>query len=169
MQANCEARRLMKKILFLCLLMAAASCQRKALFTVNGHVTEAEDTVMYLEHITLGDGIVPVDSVRLTAGGAFCLQGEAPANPEFYRLRIGGQAINLAFDSTETVTVEASLPQMSFGYRVEGSGACDTIRLLSLKMAELDKGGYLVAAGTPEEIAKHPESYTGQFLKEKLL
>ena len=32
-----------------------------------------------------------------------------------------------------------------------------------------DKGGYLVATGTPEEIAKHPESYTGQFLKEKLM
>ncbi|MBQ6746860.1 MAG: excinuclease ABC subunit UvrA [Bacteroidaceae bacterium] len=31
-----------------------------------------------------------------------------------------------------------------------------------------DKGGYLVATGTPEEIAKHSESYTGQFLKEKL-
>ena len=32
-----------------------------------------------------------------------------------------------------------------------------------------DKGGYLVATGTTEEIAKHPESYTGQFLKEKLM
>ena len=31
-----------------------------------------------------------------------------------------------------------------------------------------DKGGYLIATGTPEEITTHPESYTGQFLKEKL-
>ena len=31
-----------------------------------------------------------------------------------------------------------------------------------------DKGGNIVAVGTPEEIAKHPESYTGQFLREKL-
>ena len=129
----------MKRILFLCLLCAAASCQRKAQFTVTGHITEAEDTVMYLEHITLGNGIVPIDSVRLTSDGAFCLRGEAPGNPEFYRLRIGGQGINLAIDSTETVTVEASLPQMSFGYSVEGSGACDTIRLLCLKMAELER------------------------------
>ncbi len=28
-----------------------------------------------------------------------------------------------------------------------------------------EKGGYLVAAGTPEEIARHKKSYTGQFLK----
>ncbi|MDR3351158.1 MAG: excinuclease ABC subunit UvrA [Prevotellaceae bacterium] len=30
------------------------------------------------------------------------------------------------------------------------------------------KGGYVVAAGTPEEIAQCPESYTGQFLRDKL-
>ncbi len=30
------------------------------------------------------------------------------------------------------------------------------------------KGGYLVAEGTPEEIIKVKESYTAQFLKEKL-
>ncbi len=31
-----------------------------------------------------------------------------------------------------------------------------------------DEGGYVVATGTPEEIANNPNSYTGQFLKEKL-
>ena len=31
-----------------------------------------------------------------------------------------------------------------------------------------NKGGYLVATGTPEEIADCKESYTGNFLKEKL-
>ena len=31
-----------------------------------------------------------------------------------------------------------------------------------------DKGGYIVAAGTPEEVADCAASYTGQFLKEKL-
>ena len=31
-----------------------------------------------------------------------------------------------------------------------------------------DKGGNLVAAGTPEEVAKYAASYTGQFLQEKL-
>lgn len=31
-----------------------------------------------------------------------------------------------------------------------------------------ERGGYVVAAGTPEEIAENKESYTGRFLKEKL-
>lgn len=31
-----------------------------------------------------------------------------------------------------------------------------------------DAGGQIVACGTPEEIAKHPDSYTGQYLKEVL-
>ena len=47
--------------------------------------------------------------------------------------------MNLAIDSTETVTVTAPLEQMSFGYQVEGSGPCDTIRLLGLKLAELER------------------------------
>ncbi|MEE8367572.1 MAG: hypothetical protein V3S30_04575, partial [Thermoanaerobaculia bacterium] len=31
-----------------------------------------------------------------------------------------------------------------------------------------DQGGYLVAAGTPEEVAQVKESYTGQYLKKIL-
>jgi len=31
-----------------------------------------------------------------------------------------------------------------------------------------EKGGYVIAKGTPEEIAADPESYTGQYLKRVL-
>jgi len=31
-----------------------------------------------------------------------------------------------------------------------------------------DRGGTIVCAGTPEEVARHPESYTGQYLKQYL-
>jgi excinuclease ABC subunit A len=31
-----------------------------------------------------------------------------------------------------------------------------------------DRGGYIVATGTPEQVAKVKESYTGQFLKKYL-
>jgi excinuclease ABC subunit A len=31
-----------------------------------------------------------------------------------------------------------------------------------------DKGGEVVACGTPEELTQNPISYTGQFLKRKL-
>lgn len=129
----------MKKIYLLILAALIASCRQSGQFCVNGHITDAADTVMYLEHISLGNGIEVIDSVRLDEDGAFELRGDTMSTPEFYRLRIGGQCINLAFDSTETVTVEASLKNMSFGYSVEGSGTCDTIRVLCLKLAELEK------------------------------
>ncbi|MBQ6050260.1 MAG: AhpC/TSA family protein [Bacteroidaceae bacterium] len=126
------------KIFMFLAIMLFASCQH-ARFHVTGHITDATDTTLYLEHITLGDGIQTVDSVRLDKTGEFHLSGDTQKNPEFYRLRIGNQSINLAFDSTETVNVEASLKNMSFGYKVEGSGTCDTIRLLCLKLAELER------------------------------
>jgi excinuclease ABC subunit A len=31
-----------------------------------------------------------------------------------------------------------------------------------------DKGGYIVAAGTPKEVAKNKKSYTGQYLSKIL-
>jgi excinuclease ABC subunit A len=31
-----------------------------------------------------------------------------------------------------------------------------------------DAGGYIVTEGTPEEVAKVPQSYTGQFLRKML-
>lgn len=131
---------IMKKILYIILLaLVFVSCQHKGRFHVKGHISNAADTMLYLEHLSLGDGVVAIDSVRLPEDGAFEMSGDTVGNPEFYRLRIGGQCINLAFDSTETVTVEATLQNMSFGYRVEGSGVCDTIRLLSLKLAELER------------------------------
>lgn len=129
----------MKRFFYLFVAIVLASCAQKDRFHVDGSITGATDTTLYLEHITLGDGIVVVDSVRLGEDGAFVLSGEAPLNPELYRLRIGGQGINLAIDSTETVTVKADMGNMSFGYTVEGSGTCDTIRILSLKLAELEK------------------------------
>ena len=127
------------KYLIIATCLVLASCTQKGKFTVTGHITDAADTVMYLEHLTLGNGVQVIDSVKLTKDGFYKMSGDTIGNPEFYRLRIGNQCINLAFDSTETVTVDASLKNMSFGYKVEGSGVCDTIRLLSLKLADLER------------------------------
>ena len=107
-------------------------------FHITGNITEAKDTMLYLEHLTLGDGIVVIDSILLDEKGDFKLSGPRPDNPEFYRLRIGRKVINLSIDSTETVSVTATLPTMTHGYRVEGSGNCDTIRLLNLKLINLN-------------------------------
>ena len=53
-----------------------AGCKRNNYFCVEGQISEAADTVMYLEHITLADGVVPIDSVRLTAEGTFRMKGK---------------------------------------------------------------------------------------------
>lgn len=118
-------------------LMSAmlTSCNNKK-FHINGTVTEAKDSVLYLENMSL-DGPVVVDSVKLDDKGAFSFSGKAPDAPEFYRLRIAGQIINLSVDSTETVDVKASYPSMATGYTVDGSAECATIRELALKQIDL--------------------------------
>lgn len=136
-----------KHILLLVVLVGSLSCcQRRNTFCVTGNISDAADTVLYLEHLSLEKGSVAIDSVRLKQDGAFCFHAEAPGNPEFYRLRIGRQAINLAIDSIETVCVTASLDSMSFGYRVEGSGICDTIRLLCIKLADVERKARRISA-----------------------
>ena len=118
-------------------LMAAmlTSCNNKK-FHINGTVTEAKDSVLYLENMSL-DGPVVVDSVKLDDKGAFSFSGKAPDAPEFYRLRIAGQIINLSVDSTETVDVKASYPSMATGYTVDGSAECATIRQIAQKQIDL--------------------------------
>ncbi len=130
----------MKKHLIasLVLLLALAGCREGGgKFHIVGQITDAKDTMLYLDHLTLDRGAVPVDSVKLKEAGDFSFSGRNEGNPEFYRLRIGNQLINLSVDSTETITVKASLPNMAYGYRVEGSGNCDTIRLMTIMLRDL--------------------------------
>lgn len=113
--------------------LALTSCNNKK-FHINGNITEAKDSMLYLENISL-NGPVKIDSVKLGEDGAFDFQENAmdSITPDFYRLRIANQTINLSIDSTETVTVKAAYPQMSYKYEVEGSENCNTIKKLSLK------------------------------------
>ena len=113
--------------------LALTSCNNKK-FHINGNITEAKDSMLYLENISL-NGPVKIDSVKLGEDGAFYFQENAmdSITPDFYRLRIANQTINLSIDSTETVTVKAAYPQMSYKYEVEGSENCNTIKELSLK------------------------------------
>ena len=113
--------------------LALTSCNNKK-FHINGNITEAKDSMLYLENISL-NGPVKIDSVKLGEDGTFDFQENAmdSITPDFYRLRIANQTINLSIDSTETVTVKAAYPQMSYKYEVEGSENCNTIKELSLK------------------------------------
>ena len=145
----------MKKTLLL--LFASAmllGCKQKGTFCIEGNITGAADTVLYLEHLTLGEGAVAIDSIRLGQDGAFCFKKDANDAPEFYRLRIGGQGINLGIDSIETVRVKADIKDMSFGYSVEGSGTCDTIRLLCLKLADMEREARRIATDRNYTVAE---------------
>ena len=124
-------------------IFALGACQ-KAAFRVEGTITEAADSVLYLENMSL-DGPVTVDSVTLSKEGNFSFEGDAPDAPEFYRLRIAGEIINLSIDSTETVRVKASYPTMLTDYSVEGSENCEKIKELALKQIDLQQRAIAVA------------------------
>ena len=114
-----------------------ASCNNKK-FHINGNITEAKDSMLYLENISL-DGPVAIASVKLGEDGSFVFEENAKDSvcPDFYRLRIAGQTINLSIDSTETISVKAAYPSMSYQYTVDGSDNCNTIKELSLKQMNL--------------------------------
>ncbi|MDY5313635.1 MAG: DUF4369 domain-containing protein, partial [Prevotella sp.] len=79
--------------------LTITSCTQKK-FRVSGTITDAKDSLLYFENMGL-NGPVTVDSVKRSADGSFSFSAKAPGNPEFYRLRIDRQLINVAIDSTE--------------------------------------------------------------------
>ena len=112
-------------------LLCAISCNNKQ-FHVNGTISEAKDSILYLENMSL-NGPQVVDSVKLGEDGTFAFGEQSIAdNPEFYRLRIANQIINVSIDSTETVTFKASYPTMASAYEVSGSDNCAKIKELAL-------------------------------------
>ncbi len=115
--------------------LGLASCGEKK-FKIEGQVENAKDSLLYLESIGL-EGPVAIDSVRLDDDGDFSFSAKQTEAPEFYRLRIGAQIINLAIDSTETVTVKAQMPDMADHYTVEGSAECERIRQLAFMQMDL--------------------------------
>lgn len=108
----------------------------KEMFHVEGAIGNAKDSILYFEHNGL-TGFTTVDSVKLDAKGAFSFASDKVNNPEFYRLRIAGQIINIAIDSTETVKVDAKYPQMATDYSVNGSYENEKIKQLALKQINL--------------------------------
>ena len=121
------------------LTMLATACKDKGeQFEINGRIAEADGKTLYFEAVTL-NGIEALDSTRLDEDGQFCFQGMRPFNPEFYRLRIDRQIVNLSVDSTETIHMEAELPDMGTDYEVEGSGNCQTLKEINNKLIALQQ------------------------------
>ena len=112
------------------MMLGAVSCSNKK-FEVSGNITDAKDSLLYFENMSL-NGAVVVDSTKLDADGNFSFAIDAPSAPEFYRLRIAGQIINVAADSTEHVTIKAAYPTMASQYEVSGSDECSKIKELAI-------------------------------------
>jgi len=126
------------KILAIGLLVTAMIGCTGNKFKVTGQISGANDSVLYFENVGL-DGINEVGKTTLGADGSFSFSGEAPEAPEFYRLRISDQIINVAIDSTETVTIKAQYPQMASDYEVSGSANNEKIKELTLKQMALQQ------------------------------
>lgn len=116
-------------------MLLATSCGKQK-FHISGNITEAKDSMLYLEHISL-NGPVAIDSIKLGEDGAFDFAEDGVEAPEFYRLRIASQSINLSIDSTETINVKAAYPNMVMRYEVKGSENCDKIKELSMMQIDL--------------------------------
>ena len=115
--------------------LTIASCSDNK-FTVEGQIGNAKDSVLYFENVGL-EGINVLDSVKLNDAGDFSFRQEAPGAPEFYRLRIADQIINVSIDSTETVQIKGSYPNMASDYTVSGSENCEKIKELALRQMDL--------------------------------
>lgn len=129
----------MKNITFFAavsLLLALVACEERGeRFQVKGKVAEATDNVLYFEAAAL-DGIKVLDSVRLDKQGDFSFTCKRPECPEFFRLRLGNQVVNLGVDSTETVYVEGALSSWAVGYSVKGSLESEKIK--QIVVAQMD-------------------------------
>ena len=117
--------------------VAVISCDNRK-FCVEGQIANAQDSVLYFENVGLA-GIEVLDSQKLGSNGTFSFSHPATDAPEFYRLRLSNQIINVSIDSTETVTVSATWPQMANDYDISGSDNCQKIKELSLKQMTLQQ------------------------------
>ena len=122
-----------------------ASCDNTPKIQVSGAIGQAADSLLIFENMALA-GPTIIDSLRLDADGEFAFKAPAPeGSPEFYRLRIGNQIINIAVDSTENITVKANYPTMATGYSIEGNDDCQKIKELALRQMDLQARAQAVA------------------------
>ncbi len=119
-------------------LLTMVACTEEQQFNIKGEITKADDKFLYFEQVAL-DGIKVLDSIQLKADGHFSFKHKRPDAPDFYRLRIDRNVINLGIDSTETVTIKAQWPTISTDYTVEGSLECSKIKELSLQQIALQQ------------------------------
>lgn len=134
----------MKKIGFLIssIILLLSSCSDNEQFKVKGNISEAEGSMIYLEHVDIL-GNIPLDSTRLNANGNFSFSLNKYNSPEFFRLKINNKFVNFVIDSTETVTINGNYTKLEREYEITESEDNEKIRELSFRLnsiqAEIDQ------------------------------
>ncbi len=117
------------------MMIVTSSCDNHKKFTIKGTVADASGQTLYLEYVGISS-VDTLDSVKLTGSGKFKFKHDRPDYPDFYRLLLKNQFINIAIDSIETITVNADAGTFATSYTVEGSDNCKAIKEITL--AQLD-------------------------------
>lgn len=131
-----------------------AACNRGPVFNVEGEISGAEGKMLYIEHSSI-EGVVGLDSTKLSGDGRYHFSEARPEAPDFYRLRIDDRIINFVVDSIETVNISSDYNTFSSGYSVTGSESNVKIKELSLLQAELQaKVNELNKSGMPAGLAQ---------------
>ncbi|MEG1616700.1 MAG: TlpA disulfide reductase family protein [Bacteroidales bacterium] len=132
-------------LLFPLLCGMLASCADRKEFTIEGKISDAKDKTVYFEKAGVSRTVV-LDSAKLKGNGTFKFEQPAATTPEYFRLRLDNQYINLSVDSTETVRVDANAGEFATGYSVTGSAESEKIKTVTLeamnlrrRLVELDK------------------------------
>jgi len=124
--------------IFILFCLLAVSCKQNPQFKVEGVIDGAAGQTVYLERRGISD-IMIIDSSKIADNGSFSIKAAAPEYPDLYLLRLGGQSINLAVDSTETIRVEASEKNFASDYKIEGSESSLRIKEVLTIYTDLNK------------------------------
>ncbi|MBN2805487.1 MAG: AhpC/TSA family protein [Prolixibacteraceae bacterium] len=120
----------MKNFCWILLALAALSACKKENFTIEGHITNAQSPMIYLDQLNI-NGTVAVDSSTIDENGKFKLNGSV-GYPTFFLLRLNDQKfITLLIDSLDNIRFSADYLNFSKDYSIEGSVGSEQVRELN--------------------------------------
>ncbi|MDR1371694.1 MAG: AhpC/TSA family protein [Dysgonamonadaceae bacterium] len=119
-----------KSIAFASICCAALSCSDENQFSISGNIEHGAGKTLYFDNITASSAVL-LDSAVLKGEGAFRFTGKRSNAPDFYQLRLDGQAINIAVDSTEKITVKTDTVSFARNYTLNGSVESEKIKELT--------------------------------------
>lgn len=118
-----------------CSLLIFTACDKSDSFSIKGIVSGANGKTLYFENVGVSS-VHTIDSVKLTTDGKFKFKQPRPEYPDFFRLRLDNQLINVPIDSTETINIMADVGTFAASYTIEGSENGKAIKNITL--AQLD-------------------------------